>query len=170
MTLILISLGWCLTHQHGRGWICCSKVLVVGVHFRPGRGKSAKLLGMSVAFDWLEPQGWNLVRTCRVSGATVVYGCASVCMLLCLWDRYEWRVHICDLFIFYPYYCVMWNETAEWYDRALGLRWCRWSLYIFITSLHFNWNCKVMPVTMCQHNLLFTSLCLETLLKPNLEL
>ena len=51
-------------------------------------------LGISVALCWVGPQGWNLVRMSRVSGATVMLGCASVCMFVCLWDMYEWREDI----------------------------------------------------------------------------
>ena len=39
---------------------------------------------MSVAFDWVGSLGWNLVKTCRVSGATVIQVCVSVHLSECL--------------------------------------------------------------------------------------
>ena len=41
-------------------------------------------LGMSAAFNWVGLQGSNLVKRCRVSGATVIHVGASVCPSVCL--------------------------------------------------------------------------------------
>ena len=41
---------------------------------------------MSVAFDWLGPQGTNLVKSCGMSGATVIHVGVSVCLFVYLWD------------------------------------------------------------------------------------
>ena len=48
-----------------------------------------ELPGMSITFDWVRPQvefGGNMHR---VSVATVMHGCVSVCLFVLLWDRYE---------------------------------------------------------------------------------
>ena len=57
-----------------------------GVHFQFGKGWEPKLFRMCVAFDWVGISGSKLVERCRVSGATVIQVCASVCLLECLED------------------------------------------------------------------------------------
>ena len=44
---------------------------------------------MSVAFDWIGLQGSYLVKRCRVSGATVIFVGASVCLFVYLWDGWK---------------------------------------------------------------------------------
>ena len=39
-------------------------------------------LGMGVAFDWVGPQGQNLAEMCRETGAPVMPGCVSVCIVV----------------------------------------------------------------------------------------
>ena len=39
---------------------------------------------MSVAFDLVGPQGLHLVKSCGLSGATVIHVGASVCLFECL--------------------------------------------------------------------------------------
>ena len=65
-----------------------------GMHFKFGKGVGTKLLRMCVAFDWVRLHGWKLVERCRVSGATVLQVCASVCLLGCLEDGWKWKVPV----------------------------------------------------------------------------
>ena len=53
-----------------------------------------KLLRMYVAFDWVRFHGWELVESCKVSGATVMQVGASGYLSGCLWDGWKWKVPV----------------------------------------------------------------------------
>ena len=54
--------------------------------FQFGKGWEPKLIRMYVAFDWIGISRSKFVERCRVSGATIMQVCASVCLLGCLED------------------------------------------------------------------------------------
>ena len=58
------------------------------------KGWKPKLLRMCVAFDWIGLHKWKLVERCRVSGATVMQVCVSVCLLECLEDGWKWKAPV----------------------------------------------------------------------------
>ena len=75
------------------------------VRFQFGKGWGPKLLRMCVAFDWVRISGSKLVERCKVSGATVMHVCASVCLLRCLKDGWKWKVPV-------PFECFLsFNHT-----------------------------------------------------------
>ena len=78
-----------------RGWDCgswcdCGKGCILSLV----KGWEPKLLRMCILFDWVRLHVWKLVERCRVSRATVMQVCASVCLLGCLEDGWKWKVPV----------------------------------------------------------------------------
>ena len=69
-----------------QSWQSCTIALAHSV------GYKWRFHWMCAAFDWVGIPGWKLVEWCRMSGATVMQVCASVCLLGCLKDGWKWNV------------------------------------------------------------------------------
>ena len=112
MTCIMNIFQWCLTHYYGRGCAGCSQSSRhQGYVLGQVKSSQQRLLGMILAFDSVGLQGWNLVGKCRVNGATVMHGCASMCLSVWFCEGL-WVKGYIDEHDIYSFYCRVYQQEG----------------------------------------------------------